>query len=122
LTVRDIRAQLAEIYGVEVSAGLISEVLDSVLAEVLDSVLAEVLDEVKAWQGRPLENLDPVLFLDALMVKLGHEGRAGDRAVYAAIGMNEEGQKEAPGAVDVIARRGEVLAGSAEGAEKPGCS
>jgi putative transposase len=85
LTVRDIQAQLEEIYGVEVSAGLISEVTD------------EVLDEVKAWQTRPLENLYPVLFLDALMVKMRHEGRVDNRAVYVAIGINEEGRKEVLG-------------------------
>jgi putative transposase len=85
LTVRDIQAQLQEIYGVEVSAGLISEVTD------------EVLDEVKAWQTRPLENLYPVLFLDALMVKMRHEGRVNNRAVYVAIGINEEGRKDVLG-------------------------
>lgn len=85
LTVRDIQAQLQEIYGVEVSAGLISEVTD------------EVLDEVKTWQNRPLENIYPVMFLDALMVKMRHEGRVENRAVYVAIGVNEEGQKDALG-------------------------
>jgi putative transposase len=58
MTVRDIQAQLQELYGVEVSAGLISEVTD------------EVMDEVKQWQNRPLENMYPVMFLDALMVKM----------------------------------------------------
>lgn len=85
LTVRDIQAQLHEIYGVEVSAGLISEVTD------------EVLEEVKIWQNRPLENMYPVIFLDALMVKMRHEGRVENRAVYVAIGINEEGQKEVLG-------------------------
>jgi putative transposase len=85
LTVRDIQAQLQEIYGVEVSAGLISEVTN------------EVLDEVKAWQNRPLENMYPVIFLDALMVKMRHDGRVENRAVYVAIGINEEGGKEVLG-------------------------
>lgn len=85
LTVRDIQAQLQEIYGVEVSAGLISEVTD------------EVLEEVKIWQSRPLENMYPVIFLDALMVKMRHDGRVENRAVYVAIGINEEGQKEVLG-------------------------
>ncbi len=85
MTVRDIQAQLQEIYGVEVSAGLISEVTD------------EVLDEVKTWQNRPLENMYPVIFLDALMVKMRHDGRVENRAVYVAIGINEEGQKEVLG-------------------------
>jgi putative transposase len=85
LTVRDIQAQLQEVYGVEVSAGLISEVTD------------EVLDEVKIWQNRPLENMYPVMFLDALMVKMRHDGRVENRAVYVAIGISEEGQKEVLG-------------------------
>jgi len=85
LTVRDIQAQLQEMYGVEVSAGLISEVTD------------EVLDEVKTWQNRPLESMYPVMFLDALMVKMRHEGRVENRAVYVAIGVNEDGVKDVLG-------------------------
>ncbi len=85
LTVRDIQAQLQELYGVEVSAGLISEVTD------------EVLDEVKTWQNRPLESMYPVMFLDALMVKMRHEGRVENRAVYVAIGVNEDGVKDVLG-------------------------
>lgn len=85
MTVRDIQAQLHEMYGVDVSPGLISEVTDA------------VLDEVKAWQSRPLECMYPVLYLDALMVKMRHEGRVENRAVYVAIGIDEEGQKEVLG-------------------------
>jgi len=85
MTVRDIQAQLQEMYGAEVSPGLISEVTD------------EVLDEVKTWQNRPLDNMYPVIFLDALMIKIRHEGRVENRAVYVAIGLNEEGQKEVLG-------------------------
>ena len=85
LTVRDIQAQLEEMYGVEVSAGLISEVTD------------EVLEEVKTWQNRPLENMYPVMFLDALMVKMRHDGRVENRAVYVAIGIDEEGRKDVLG-------------------------
>jgi putative transposase len=85
MTVRDIQAQLQEMYGVDVSPGLISEVTDA------------VLDEVKAWQNRPLENMYPVLYLDALMVKMRHEGRVENRAVFVAIGVDEEGQKDVLG-------------------------
>jgi len=85
MTVRDIQAQLEEMYGVEVSPGLISEVTDA------------VLDEVKAWQSRPLECMYPVLYLDALMVKMRHEGRVENRAVYVAIGIDEEGHKDVLG-------------------------
>jgi putative transposase len=84
-SVRDIQAHLREMYGVEVSAALISEITD------------EVLDELKNWQSRPLDHLYPVVFLDALMVKIRHEGRVENRAVYVAIGLNEEGQKEVLG-------------------------
>ena len=85
MTVRDIQAQLEELYGVEVSAGLISEVTDA------------VLDEVKTWQSRPLESMYPVIYLDALMVKMRHEGRVENRAVYVAIGINEDGAKDVLG-------------------------
>jgi putative transposase len=85
MTVRDIQAQLHEMYGVEVSPGLISEVTDA------------VLDEVKTWQNRPLDSMYPVVYLDALMVKMRHEGRVENRAVYVAIGINDEGVKEVLG-------------------------
>ena len=85
MTVRDIQAQLQEMYGVDISSGLISEVTD------------EVLVEVKAWQSRPLDSMYPVIFLDALIIKIRHEGRVENRAVYVALGLNEEGQKEVLG-------------------------
>src|SRR6188472_3337928 len=68
MTTREIQGHLQEIYGVEVSASLISEVTDT------------VLEEVKGWQTRPLEPLYPILFLDALMVKMRHEGKVENRA------------------------------------------
>lgn len=85
MTVRDIQAQLHEMYGVDVSPGLISEVTDA------------VLDEVKSWQNRPLESMYPVVYLDALMVKMRHEGRVENRAVYVAVGINEDGVKDVLG-------------------------
>jgi putative transposase len=85
MSTREIQGHLAEIYQVEVSASLISEVTDA------------VLEEVKAWQNRPLENLYPVIFLDALMVKMRHEGRVENRAVYVAIGIDARGQKDVLG-------------------------
>ena len=62
MTVRDIQSHLHEMYGVDVSAGLISEVTDS------------IQEEVKAWQDRPLEALYPIVYLDALMVKMRQDG------------------------------------------------
>jgi len=85
MTVRDIQGHLHEMYGVDVSAGLISEVTDS------------IQDEVKAWQDRPLEALYPIVYLDALMVKMRQDGRVENRAVYTAIGINMEGEKSVLG-------------------------
>ncbi len=85
MTTREIQGHLQEIYGVEVSPSLISEVTDA------------VLEEVKAWQTRPLERLYALVFLDALMVKMRHEGQVGNRAVYVAIGIDLEGHKEVLG-------------------------
>jgi putative transposase len=70
---------------VEVSAGLISEVTDS------------IQEEVKAWQDRPLEALYPIVYLDAMMVKMRHEGKVENRAVFTAIGINVEGKKSVLG-------------------------
>ena len=72
-------------YGVDVSPSLISEVTDS------------IQEEVKLWQDRPLEALYPIVYLDALMVKMRHEGKVENRAIYTAIGINGEGQKSVLG-------------------------
>ena len=85
MTVRDIQGHLEELYGVEVSAGLISNVTE------------QVMDEVKAWQDRPLEPLYAILYLDALMVKMRQDGKVENRAVYTAIGVDLEGQKSVLG-------------------------
>jgi putative transposase len=85
LTVRDIQAHLEEMYGVEVSPGLISTVTD------------EVQEEVKAWQQRPLDKLYPIIYLDALVVKVRQDGRIANRAIYVAIAVNLQGKKEVLG-------------------------
>ena len=85
MTTREIQGHLKEVYGVEVSPSLISEVTDA------------VIEEVKAWQMRPIEPLYPILFLDALMVKMRHEGQVENRAVYVAIGIDLEGHKDVLG-------------------------
>ena len=85
MSTREIQGHLQELYGLEVSAGLISEVTN------------EVMDEVKAWQQRPLESLYPILYLDAIHVKIRHEGRVENRAVYVAIGVDWSGKKEVLG-------------------------
>jgi transposase-like protein len=82
LSTREIQAQLEELYGVEVSPALIS------------SVTAAVHDEVKAWQSRPLAAVYPILYFDALVVKSREEGPVKNKAVYLALGINLEGEKE----------------------------
>ncbi len=82
LSTRDISAQLAELYGVNISPALISEVTD------------RVSDEVKAWQVRPLDEVYPILYLDALYVNIKVSGRVSKRAVYVVLGVNREGTKE----------------------------
>ena len=85
MTVRDIQAHLKEIYGVDVSPDLISTVTDA------------IIDEVRAWQARPLDSLYPILYLDALIVKVKDQGRVSNKAIYLAIGINCSGLKEVLG-------------------------
>jgi putative transposase len=85
MTTREIQGHLEEMYKVQVSPALISQVTD------------DVMEEVKAWQSRPLEPLYPIVYLDALYVKMRHEGRVENRAVYVVIGVSMEGHKEVLG-------------------------
>lgn len=85
MSTRDIQAHLQEMYGVEVSPTLISDITDG------------VTEQAKAWQNRALEPFYAIVFLDALFVKVRHEGRVENRAVYSAIGINLEGRKEVLG-------------------------
>jgi putative transposase len=82
LGVREISAELEALYGVNISASLISQVTN------------EVLDEVKAWQSRPLDELYPILYLDALYVNIKVSGRVSKRAVYVVLGITQTGDKE----------------------------
>ena len=84
-SVRDIQAQLQELYGVNVGTDLISRVTDS------------VLDEVKAWQNRPLDAVYPIIYLDALVVKVRDGVLVKNKHVYIALGINMEGHKEVLG-------------------------
>ena len=85
MTVRDIRAHLAEIYDVEVSPDLISTITDAVLEEVRD------------WQARPLDRVYPVIFLDALICKVRTEGTVRNKAAHLAVGIDVDGRKEVLG-------------------------
>lgn len=82
MTVRDIQSQLKDIYGTEVSPALISNVTDA------------VMDEARAWQTRPLENVYPIVFFDALVVKVRENQRVINKSVYLALAVNTSGQKE----------------------------
>ena len=85
MTVREIQGHLEDIYAVEVSPDLISSVTDS------------VLEEVKAWQDRPLDVVYPIVFMDALRVKIRDNGHVINKAVYMALGVNLDGNKEVLG-------------------------
>jgi putative transposase len=82
LSVREIRGHLEEIYGIEVSPDLISAVTDA------------VLDEVAEWQNRPLDAVYPLIFFDAIRVKIRDEGFVRNKAVYIALGILPNGTKE----------------------------
>lgn len=85
MTTRDLQAQLQEIYGGEASPTFIS------------NVTKEVMDEVRQWQNRPLETLYPILYVDCLVVKVRENQRVINKAVYLALGVTMEGQKELMG-------------------------
>ena len=85
MTVREIQGHLEDIYAVEVSPDLISSVTDS------------VLEEVKAWQSRTLDAVYPIVFMDALRVKIRDNGHVINKAVYMALGVNLDGHKEVLG-------------------------
>jgi len=85
LSTREIQQHLEEIYGVEVTASLISSVTD------------EVLDEVKTWQNRQLDEVYPIMYLDAIQFKVRDNGHVKNKAIYLAIGVTIEGYKEVLG-------------------------
>lgn len=85
LSVRDIEAHLAEIYGVKVGRDLISRVTDA------------VMDDVREWAKRPLEDVYPVLFLDCLVLKIREGGTVQRRACYLALGVTVEGDRDVLG-------------------------
>lgn len=82
MTTRDIRAQLVELYGANISEALISDVTNS------------VMEEVKDWRSRPLDEVYPIVYLDALYVNIKVNGQVSKRAVYVALAVTVEGNKE----------------------------
>jgi putative transposase len=85
MTVREIQGHLTELYAIDVSPDLISRVTDA------------VLDEVREWQNRPLDPVYPIVFFDALRVKIRDEGLVKNKAVYVALAFNADGEKEVLG-------------------------
>lgn len=85
MSVREIQGFLAEHYGTEVSPDFISSVTDEVMAEAL------------SWQNRPLEPMYPVVFFDALRVKIRDDGVVSNKAVYLALGIQADGQRDVLG-------------------------
>jgi len=81
LTTGEVEAHLAEVYGTEISRETISKITDA------------VLEETAAWQNRPLDRVYPVVFIDAIVVKI-RDGQVANRPVYAAIGVTVEGKRD----------------------------
>jgi putative transposase len=82
MSVREIQAHLRELYGLDASPDLVSTVTDA------------VLEEIAEWQNRPLEALYPLVFFDAIRVKIRDEGTVRNKAVYVALGVRPDGAKE----------------------------
>jgi transposase-like protein len=82
MTTRDIVETFSELYGADISPGLVSQVTDA------------VLDKVVEWQTRPLDSVYPILYLDCIVVKIRQDKRVINKAVYVALGVNIHGHKE----------------------------
>lgn len=95
MTTREIQGHLKDLYGVKVSPTLISAVTDS------------VMEDVQAWQARPLEVFYPIVYLDAIHLKMRSSGHVQSCAVYVALALNQDGHKELLG----------LWVGEAEGAK-----
>lgn len=82
---RDIQAQIKDIYGAEVSPSFISSVTDKVMASIGD------------WQNRMLDRVYPIIYMDAICFKVWDDGRIVTRSAYVCLGINKEGYKDIPG-------------------------
>jgi putative transposase len=85
MTTRDIEAHLREVYGVNASRELISNITDV------------VVDEIKAWQSRPLEEVYPILYVDGIRIRVKDNGVVTTKVAYLAIGVDTDGRKHALG-------------------------
>jgi hypothetical protein len=97
LSTREIEADLAEMYGVKVGRDLISRVTDA------------VMDDVREWQQRPLDDVHPVLFLDALMQKIREGGTVQRKACYLASEVTLEGDRDVLGMLAASGRAGREI-------------
>jgi len=82
MTTRDVQQTLEELYEVEVSPALISQVTEA------------VQEEVRQWQARPLDEVYPIVYLDGIVVKVRVDGRITQQTIYLAVGINMQGKKE----------------------------
>lgn len=85
MTVRDVQAHIADVYDVEISPELVSKITDA------------VLPELREWQSRPLDPTYPILYLDAIVVKVRTDGRVRNRPVYIAMAVDLDGRKHVLG-------------------------
>lgn len=85
MSTREITGHLRDLYGIDVSPDLISTVTDA------------VLDEVATWQQRPLDPIYPLVFFDAIRVKIRDEGMVRNKAIHIALGVRADGAKEVLG-------------------------
>ena len=104
MSTREIQGHLRDLYGIDVSPDLISAVTDA------------VLEEVTEWQNRPLEALYPLIFFDAIRIKVRDEGTVHNKAVYVALGGRDQGNSRA---LDRAERGRQVLAPGDERTEAP---
>lgn len=109
MTTREIVATFKGMYDADVSPSLISKVTDTVKEQVTER------------QNRQLDALYPIVYMDCIVVKVRQNGSVINKAVFLALGINTEGQKELLG-MWLAENEGKVLAKRADGAEKPGPS
>ncbi len=108
LSTGDIIEAFREMYGAEVSAGLVSQVTNA------------VLDQVKQWQARPLDEVYPIVYLDCLVLKIRQDKRVIKKSIYLALGVGLEGHKELLGMCISENEGASVLAFNFDGTQESG--
>jgi transposase-like protein len=82
MSTRDIVDAFQEMYGADISAGLVSQVTNSVLEKVVE------------WQNRPLDGIYPIVYFDCIVIKIRQDKKVINKAIYLALGINIDGQKD----------------------------